>query len=97
MTPPMDPLDSNTVSGGRAYWFPAKKYGWGWGPPITWEGWVVTVTWFVILIVGIIVLESRRASLPWMLLYVLLMSVVLMLICYWKGEPPQWRWGDRST
>ena len=25
------------------YWFPAKRYGWGWGPPQTWQGWVVFV------------------------------------------------------
>ncbi len=25
------------------YWFPAETYGWGWGLPITWEGWVVLV------------------------------------------------------
>lgn len=23
------------------YWFPAKTYGWGWGMPITWQGWLV--------------------------------------------------------
>jgi hypothetical protein len=23
------------------YWFPAKRYGWGWGIPVTWQGWVV--------------------------------------------------------
>ena len=23
------------------YWFPAKRYGWGWGPPATWQGWAV--------------------------------------------------------
>ena len=23
------------------YWFPAKTYGWGWGLPITWQGWLV--------------------------------------------------------
>jgi hypothetical protein len=21
------------------------------------------------------------------------MVVVLLIICYWKGEPPRWRWG----
>ena len=24
-----------------SYWFPAKTYGWGWGLPITWQGWLV--------------------------------------------------------
>jgi len=23
------------------YWFPAKRYGWGWGLPTAWQGWVV--------------------------------------------------------
>lgn len=81
----------------KAYWFPARRYGWGWGPPVTWQGWVVIAIWFAILAVGLIVLLSRRETLPWSLLYVVLMSVVLTLICYWKGEPPSWRWGDRST
>jgi hypothetical protein len=26
------------------YWFPAKHYGWGWGPPRTWQGWLVLAT-----------------------------------------------------
>lgn len=80
-----------------AYWFPAKRYGWGWGPPATWQGWVVVVTWFIILALGLLVLESRRKGLGWMLLFISLMSLVLVLVCYWKGEPPKWRWGDRST
>lgn len=24
----------------RKYWFPAKRYGWGWGLPVRWQGWV---------------------------------------------------------
>jgi hypothetical protein len=97
----MDPQHSERPSGGEAYWFPAKRYGWGWGPPVTWQGWVVVVAWLVILLLGLVVLESRRLSharsllLAWTLLYVVLMSAVLVLVCYWKGEPPRWRWGDR--
>jgi hypothetical protein len=92
----MDPLGSDRVGDGKAYWFPAKKYGWGWGPPVTWQGWVVFVTWFLILGLGLLVLESRRESVGRMLLFIVLMSVVLVLVCYWKGEPPKWRWGDRG-
>jgi hypothetical protein len=22
------------------FWFPAKKFGWGWGPPVKWQGWM---------------------------------------------------------
>jgi hypothetical protein len=31
------------------YWFPMKTYGWGWGPPCTWEGWLVTLTYVALL------------------------------------------------
>jgi hypothetical protein len=23
------------------YWFPAGRYGWGWGLPVRWQGWLV--------------------------------------------------------
>jgi hypothetical protein len=26
--------------------------------------------------------------------YMIALSVVLTAICWWKGEPPGWRWGD---
>jgi len=31
--------------GERKIWFPAKRYGWGWGPPVCWQGWVVVLLW----------------------------------------------------
>jgi hypothetical protein len=32
----------------QKYWFPAKRYGWGWGLPITWQGWLTLVV-FILL------------------------------------------------
>lgn len=29
------------TSNDRKIWFPAKRYGWGWGLPVAWQGWVV--------------------------------------------------------
>ena len=91
----MDPLRRDTAGDGRLYWFRAKKYGWGWGPPATWQGWVFMTAWLAILAVGLVVLVSRQESVGWLLLYVWLMTLVMLLVCYWKGEPPKWRWGDR--
>ena len=34
----------------KRYWFPAKRYGWGWGPPATWQGWAVLILWLAVLI-----------------------------------------------
>jgi hypothetical protein len=76
----------------RSYWFPAKRYGWGWGPPNTWQGWVVFVLFFALLAVGAaVLLPSQRiaAFLAWSVL----LATVLVVICLLKGEPPSWRWG----
>jgi hypothetical protein len=80
----------------RAYWFPAKTYGWGWGPPTKWQGWVVLVVWGAALAEGLFLLRHAAYQLPYRLGYVLLMGVILGLVCYLTGEPPKWRWGERS-
>ena len=76
----------------RRYWFPAKKYGWGWGFPITWEGWVVAAG-FVASLVGLAVVVSPGESPLRYLLLVLVATAVFLAICWAKGEPPKWRWG----
>jgi hypothetical protein len=76
----------------RRYWFPAKKYGWGWGSPTTWEGWLVLIGWLAVTVPVSIWLG--RESTPLFLLVVVLMTGLLVLVCYLTGEPPRWRWGD---
>jgi uncharacterized membrane protein YhaH (DUF805 family) len=78
------------------YWFPAKTYGWGWGPPITWQGWVVLIAWGAVLLEGLFLLRHHDHQLVVSLSYVLVMSVLLGVVCYLKGEPPKWRWGSDS-
>jgi hypothetical protein len=78
---------------GRQYWFAAKRYGWGWGLPLTWQGWVVYVGWFAVLFGGLASLGLRQLPVPH-LVFVVTMVVLLLVICYWKGEPPRWRSGD---
>ena len=34
------------------YWFPAKRYGWGWGFPTTWQGWLVIALYVVLIGAG---------------------------------------------
>ena len=90
--PSTSPLDSS-MSDQPQYWYTAKRYGWGWGPPTSWHGWVV----LVLLIVAMLgpapfFLRSDRI---WMyLVYVGALTALQVLICYLKGPPPRWRWGD---
>ena len=72
-------------------WFPAKTYGWGWGVPKRWQGWVVGGAFVVGLVFPGIAIASR--NILFYFGYVILLSVILSLVCYWKGESPRWRWG----
>jgi hypothetical protein len=79
------------TSGG--YWFPAKRYGWGWGFPITWQGWLVFLLFLALMCYGIYLFPPQR-SLPAFLLYVFALSAAMVGVCWLKGEPPRWRWGS---
>jgi len=74
------------------YWFPAKRYGWGWGLPIAWQGWVVFAGFVVLLLVGAFLFAPREALAAY-LIYVTILSAALIGVCWLKGEPPRWRWG----
>jgi hypothetical protein len=73
-------------------WFRAKRYGYGWGWPATWQGWGVLLGYFAVLgLSGVAFLPER---LPAFLCVTVLFSVVLLGICFWKGETPRWRWRE---
>jgi hypothetical protein len=76
------------------YWFPAKRYGWGWGPPNRWQGWAVLLGWLAVLFAGTRGFGRTHQAAHWIFLVV--MIGLLLGICYMKGEPPAWRWGDRK-
>ena len=80
------------MAGARKYWFAAKRYGWGWGPPMSWQGWVVLVVWIAVLVAGMLRFEPASAI---QLVFILGMIALLLGVCYAKGEPPRWRWGGR--
>ncbi|HTW27273.1 MAG TPA: hypothetical protein VME92_09115 [Acetobacteraceae bacterium] len=77
------------------YWFPAKRYGWGWGLPTTWQGWIAVLAFVVLIAAGSILLPPGR-SLAAYLIYVCALVVLLLGLCWLKGEPPRWRWGGRD-
>ncbi len=75
------------------YWFAAKRYGWGWGLPLVWEGWVVYIAWIAVLFGGIAKLGLRERTL-FHFIFIAGMILMLVAVCYLKGEPPRWRWSD---
>ncbi len=82
-------------------WFRARRYGWGW-TPATWQGWAV----FTVYSAAVIVWAIHEALRPdatvglhvgtaaWLsALPILVLTAILLAICWIKGERPRWRWG----
>ena len=76
----------------KEYWFPVKRYGWGWGPPTTWQGWLVLAIYMVTIVLVVYFLPPDRH--PVLFIAGMMISTALLVqICWLKGEPPRWRWG----
>ena len=76
-------------------WFKAKLYVWGWYPS-SWEGWMVTGIFTILILVLATHVQRYMATKDGMLLYlsvIFSLAGLLMIIAYKKGERPRWRWG----
>ena len=76
----------------KNYWFRAKRYGWGWGLPLTWQGWVIFIAYIGFILAGIFIFPPEK-NMAIFIFLVVVFSLILILICWIKGEPPRWRWG----
>jgi hypothetical protein len=77
----------------HGFWFPAKRYGWGWGIPTMWQGWVVLAAFVLLVVVGAFAFPPAAATFEFVA-YVLVLNVLLVCVCWLTGEPPRWRWGN---
>lgn len=76
-------------------WFPARKYGWGWGVPCAWQGWVVLLAYGGGVVAASLVIDPAVHMMTWAMT-LLGLSFLLCLVCWWKGEKPAWRWGAKT-
>jgi hypothetical protein len=76
------------------YWFPAKRHGWGWSFPSSWQGWLTIAIYVALVLAGIVVLTPSRQPVMFAAFLVLL-TALLVAVCLAKGEPPRWRGRDR--
>ena len=82
------------MTGPGQYWFPAKRYGWGWGPPLTWQGWLVLAMSLLLELLGVFLFPPGKSEFAF-IAYSAVVCAALVGICLVKGEPPRWRWGDK--
>jgi hypothetical protein len=79
----------------RAAWFPAKRYGIGWGLPNCWQGWVVMAAWVLLVGVGTVLLRPDVHPVAYVV-YDTILTALLLVIIVAKGERMRWRWGNDS-
>lgn len=77
-------------------WFPAKKYGFGWGLPIAWQGWVVLIVYVLLITTGSVMLSNPFRTRIWLLPFILILTILFIFICWKKGEKVKWRWGNKK-
>jgi len=81
----------------HGYWFKRKLYGWGW-TPATYQGWVTILAYVIGLAFFISKLEE---GMPWseakteVVAPIVIITILLIFISYWKGEKPKWQWGKQ--
>ena len=78
----------------KKIWFPAKRYGWGWGLPCRWQGWVFLLCWLAALVSGAVGIRPDQHVAAF-IIFEVSMILVLLIVCWLKGEKPGWRWGGK--
>jgi hypothetical protein len=76
------------------YWFKPKRYGYG-ATPVTWQGWLVTVAAFFVVMAASLLPPMIAPAAGWLWLAVLAidgLAVVALLIVSRRKTEGEWRW-----
>ena len=83
----------------KGYWLKRKLYGWGW-LPAKWQGWCVVLL-YILLILSLVL--TREKDIPGnpdsgsnfltFELPIIILTTLLIIVAYKKGEKPSWQWG----
>ncbi len=75
-------------------WFEAKRYGYGAGLPISWQGWAVTALFLAVVIGSAFTLGEMPIA---TLALVVPATVSFVVICARTTRSGwRWRWGDKD-
>lgn len=82
----------------KGYWFKRKLYGWGW-TPAKWQGWCVILIYILIILSLVLTREDAIPGNPdsgsnflTFALPIIVLTVLLIIVAYKKGEKPRWQW-----
>jgi len=84
------------------YWFKRKLYSWGW-TPAKWQGWLVIFVYITLILTLVFTREKDIPGNPYsgsnfliFALPIIILTIILILIAYKKGEKPRWQWGHNK-
>jgi len=80
------------MSDDRPQWFAPKRYGYGSGPPISWQGWLVTLA-YAGIVIGVTT-AFRREPLRLVAIVTPLTAVLLTICARTTRGGWRWRWGE---
>jgi hypothetical protein len=75
-------------------WFAPKRYGYGAGMPISWQGWAVTLVY--VAIVGVIAARFRENFLQFFVLVIPVTTTFIVIAARTTRGGWRWRWGDED-
>jgi hypothetical protein len=80
----------------KKYWFPRRRDSFGWGLPMTWQGWVCFFVWLDVLLMALVWYVNRvptdgsefsLTATAIFLAVVTLDGLALALACLKRGQP----------
>jgi hypothetical protein len=79
-------------------WFPPKRYGYGAGPPLTWQGWVLIAAFALVILAAGLWARRGDAAARWGAIgtIVLATAVFVPVIRRHTRGGWRWRWGKRD-
>ncbi len=69
-------------------WFPVKRYGYGVGLPIAWQGWLTLVLYLAVTCLSGLLLSKLTT-----LVILAVLTPIVLLIAYFRSDD-EWRWRD---
>ena len=82
----------------QGYWFKRKLYGWGWTPARS-QGWIAIAAYIVGVLFVSFHVDKNASSFEVVLtsiVPVVILTSLLIALCYIKGEKPKWQWGIQT-
>ena len=78
----------------HADWFAAKRFGYGAGLPIAWQGWAILVG-FLATVAGVGILFEDRPAVAFAILLPMIITLMIVAMRTTRGGW-RWRWGARD-